>query len=141
MKLAEKIFAALNESGAGLGGASIHIIEATLSDTNKITQTGKQNDILSPEEWIKANDEAIDISTLSKVEFEAYFTMLEIMQSYAGHVARRVARNVRHRACEIIIDHQTDMSPRGVTIINNVHDLNRDIMNIKIRDVYQAKDE
>ena len=98
--------------------------------------------ILSPEEWLKEkhlqDNKTIGIGMIPIFSKEEAFSMLD---EYADHVARRVARNVRHRACEIIIDHQTDMSPRGVTIINNVHDLNRDIMNIKIRDVYQAKDE
>lgn len=93
----------------------------------------KGNDILSPEEWIKANDEAVDTSTLTKVQWEAYFVMLEIMQLYAGHVARRVARNVRHRACEIVAEESGGCGSGSDRHFANAHNA---IMNIQIRDVY-----
>ena len=94
----------------------------------------KGNDILSPEEWIKANDEAVDTSTLTKVQWEAYFVMLEIMQLYAGHVARRVARNVRHRACGVVNRYSPEIAGQREKMVINC--MLTDIMQIQLRDVY-----
>ncbi len=109
MRLSEKILKALNDKGAGLGNASIHIIDSVLSDEISYSMT--------PAEWLarKYGQHLPDLP-IGKV--------LQEMEAYAAHVARLESRDVRHQAAEIVIGYHDD----GLTFL--VEAIHRDIMNI-----------
>lgn len=91
----------------------------------------QDNEILAPAEWLNKWHRGWESQEIGP---EA---VVELMNQYADYVAARVARNVRHRAVEVLNEEAADYieseDQMGVIIGNRA---GQRIMNIPLRAVY-----
>lgn len=106
----------------------------------------KNNDILSPINWL-AREKGISTNGLTEQWND------KTVREYAAHVAARVARNVRHRACDILAEAfngerkiEMEISGQTVPVIQQTlvwkpgeQSPDGKIMNIQLRDVYPVE--